>query len=101
MVYYIIWCSIGLLVVRDPEGYAKRRYFAMIALPKLACKFSLISFLHIGNAERLKSFILRGEFRCLASLCLDSIWNRATIKLENTGALGRRASKLFEDVELG
>jgi hypothetical protein len=31
------------------------------------CKFSLIIFLHLANTERVKEFIFRGEFRCLAT----------------------------------
>lgn len=70
---YITWSSLFLMVCRKPSSYAGRRYFVMMALPKITARFSLVMFLHMANADRLKSFLLRGEFRCLASLCFDSL----------------------------
>jgi len=76
MALIIVWSALMMLCCKAPHSYAKRRYFCLMAMPKLATKFSLMSFLHIGNAERLKSFIMRGEFRCLAILFLDSMRSR-------------------------
>jgi hypothetical protein len=49
----------------DPKKFAGKGYFALMVLPRIASKFSLMMFLHMSSLERLQRFVRRGEFRCL------------------------------------
>jgi len=58
-------------------------------MPKIACKFSFIAFLHLASVDRLKTFIFRGEFRCLAVLFKNSVRR----KMQQVERMSRRTSQ--------
>eukprot|EP00928_Gymnodinium_smaydae_P045952 TRINITY_DN30589_c0_g1_i1.p1 TRINITY_DN30589_c0_g1~~TRINITY_DN30589_c0_g1_i1.p1 ORF type:complete len:565 (+),score=76.52 TRINITY_DN30589_c0_g1_i1:54-1748(+) len=99
--------SVSLLVRGDPVNYVKYYHFTILVLPKLACKFSLISFLHVVNAERLKSILLRGELRCLVSVCWRARPKDRKVAPEQTNAaimaknLSGRVSEIFGLLTVG
>lgn len=68
MCSYTLICSLCITMRADPGEFVGRHYFGYLGIPRLTAKFSFIMFLHWANAERLKAFIVSGEFRCLASL---------------------------------
>lgn len=62
-----------LVLCSDPVGCAKRHYFMYLFLPAFTSKFSFITFLHLANKARLKSFVLKGELQLYWTLIMNSV----------------------------
>lgn len=94
MVTFMLVISLWMLCSRDPARVAAHHHFALMALPRIACKFSLIIFLHLANSERAKDFIFRGEFRCLATVFRSSLFRASKRSRSFASTFGKRSSRV-------